>query len=101
MSTSSSNSDEKLLCEPRISYDSLDMEMDKINEGECVICLEEMPPNTHYVFDCGHKLHYDCFHKYFSYHYDMEANHISCPVCRRPLEVRIERGNTACDTACN
>ena len=89
-SSSSSNSEEQLLCEPRISYNSLDTEMDKINEGECVICLEDMPPNTHYVFDCGHKLHHDCFHKYFSYHYDMEMNHISCPVCRRPLEVRIE-----------
>lgn len=73
------------------NYVSLDSDSSSTDASECVICLEELKPKTNYIFDCGHKLHRNCFHKYFSYHYDVEKNFISCPICRNPMEVSVER----------
>lgn len=62
----------------------------------CVICLEPITPFSAYVFDCSHQLHFQCFHKYFQYNYDIENNFISCPVCRQQMQVSILREKWNC-----
>ena len=60
--------------EPLLPYDD--------DNNYCVICLEDIRSHSCYTFDCSHKLHVKCFHKYFFYNYDVERNYISCPICR-------------------
>lgn len=67
--------------EPLLPYD---------DNNYCVICLEDIRSHSSYTFDCSHKLHVKCFHKYFFYNYDVERNYISCPICRTELNVEIQ-----------
>jgi hypothetical protein len=65
--------------------------VDDDNDGsiDCVICLEPITQYSAYYFDCSHKLHTECFHRYFAYNYDVENNFICCPVCRQEMCVEI------------
>lgn len=63
------------------------------NSNVCIICLEPIAVGGGYVFDCEHMLHIHCFHKYFYYNYDIENNHIACPVCRQSIQVDVESGD--------
>lgn len=61
-------------------------------DNTCVICLENISPETCYTLPCNHVLHEECFANYFQYNYDQEQNLISCPICKTefsgPLDIQ-------------
>lgn len=54
---------------------------------ECVICLDPFEGSDFYRFECTHRLHKHCCLRYFEYNYNINRNHIRCPVCNRQLNV--------------
>ena len=61
----------------------------------CIICLDPIALGGGYVFDCGHRLHTQCFHKYFYYNYDVETNHVTCPFCRFDIGGDVESNDAS------
>jgi hypothetical protein len=43
---------------------------------ECPLCFEVKNDQDIVVFDCGHKVHFDCIREYLEFHED-------CPICRQ------------------
>lgn len=60
----------------------------------CVICLEDISPETSYTLPCNHVLHDECFRNYFVYNYDQEDNSIECPICKEIYEYSLESENS-------
>ncbi len=65
--------------------------MSSDTESECAICLDPLEPETFYRFNCGHRLHQDCFKQYVQYKYDIENNSLLCPICKQDIEVKPSR----------
>lgn len=57
------------------------------NRNECVICLEPLIICSSYTFDCSHSIHYNCFHDYLYYNYDIQKNFVSCPICQKQFKI--------------
>lgn len=60
----------------------------------CVICLENITPDTSYTLPCNHVFHIECFENYFVYNYDQEANTIECPICKAEFRCPLKFENT-------
>lgn len=75
-----------------IRVESMLVDPDSIDPNEvCAICLGNVTEGTPCKLPCGHLLHSNCLQQLCDHRSRSRRHSLSCPLCRRTLNVRLKR----------
>lgn len=79
-------------CDEENRVESMLVDPESIDPNEvCAICLGNFTEGTPCKLSCGHFLHSNCLQQLCDHRSRSRRNTLSCPLCRRTLNVQLER----------